>query len=618
MRVEIYGDAATNTVSGDTVQFNADDAIPVKSLEAQITPSIAGNQSVTITANGQTTEVSLEKTVYGGGVNVTTGLVTETHGGGAYDPSAVPADLASKIRSATTERSASGEVAAFSCTLGEFPMSAVSTTLTPAQDFHGYDRPWPGGGGANQWNEQWEVGGYRTDNGAKYADSSRIRTVGSIKCSPNTQYYAVTPTQLKVSYFDANDVFVQTVIVADGTFTTPTNAYSFVFCTNLTNYGTTYKNDIAINFPATVTTYSPYENLCPITGHDSVRVWVQPTHDTTADPAATVQLGQTVYGGELDVVTGVLTVTMAMVDLGTLSWSLSQGLFYMTLPDSVNNGDFKFDWACDSYAWSGYNTWSYFVNNLADGQFGRTNNSAQKYVCFKNSNYSTVQDFKSSVDGTMFVYELATPLTIQLTPTQVSTILGQNRVWSDGGETSVTYRDGSLSNVSNIMTNSTALTTGENITYTLSQQRTYQIPGTVIRTVEGNNVMSANTGKITVTWSSPWFDITPWIAYQGLTFPRNDVDAPDAGRDMSGYMHRGRVGVKEKMNITTVQLTRAQSSILQTLLYPETIQVRVTPYPRTNAAHTMSMYTNNVKTTYVIHRANGEDLQSMTFPLIEN
>ena len=118
--------------------------------------------------------------------------------------------------------------------------------------------------------------------------------------------------------------------------------------------------------------------------------------------------------------------------------------------------------------------------------------------------------------------------------------------------------------------------------------------------------------------TSQWVDITPWIAWQGLTFSRNDVDAPNAGRDMSGYMHRGRVGVKEKMNVTTVQLTRAQSSTLQTLLYPETIQVRVTPYPRTNTSHTMSMYTNNVKTTYVIHRENGEDLQSLTFPLIEN
>ena len=118
--------------------------------------------------------------------------------------------------------------------------------------------------------------------------------------------------------------------------------------------------------------------------------------------------------------------------------------------------------------------------------------------------------------------------------------------------------------------------------------------------------------------NNSWFDITPWIKYQGLTFSRNDVDSPDAGRDMSGYMHRGRVATKEKMNISTVQLTRAQSSKLQTLLFPETILVRVTPYPRTNAQQVLYMYSNNVSTKYVIHRENGEDLQELSFPLVEN
>ena len=117
--------------------------------------------------------------------------------------------------------------------------------------------------------------------------------------------------------------------------------------------------------------------------------------------------------------------------------------------------------------------------------------------------------------------------------------------------------------------------------------------------------------------SNTWVDITPYIAWQGLTFSRNDVDAPDAGRDMSGLMHRGRVAIKEKMNINTVQLTKAQVSSIQTLLLPESIQVRVTPYPQTNAAKTMTMYTNNVKTTYIIHRSSGEDLQTLSFPLIE-
>lgn len=126
------------------------------------------------------------------------------------------------------------------------------------------------------------------------------------------------------------------------------------------------------------------------------------------------------------------------------------------------------------------------------------------------------------------------------------------------------------------------------------------------------------TVEIYDTTNQEWFDITPWIAWQGLTFSRNDVDSPDAGRTMSGLMMRGRVASKEKMEVKTVQLTRAQSSKLQTLLFPESIQVRVTPYPRTNSVHVMKMYSNNVKTTYVIHRENGEDLQSLSFPLIEN
>lgn len=114
--------------------------------------------------------------------------------------------------------------------------------------------------------------------------------------------------------------------------------------------------------------------------------------------------------------------------------------------------------------------------------------------------------------------------------------------------------------------------------------------------------------------SNTWVDITPYIAFGGLSFSRNDIDSPDAGRSMDGLMHRGRVTTKEKMNINTIPLTKAQSSSLQTLLYPSTFSVRVTPYPRTNAAKTMTMYSNNVKVTYLI--ANN-DMQTLSFPLVE-
>ena len=113
-----------------------------------------------------------------------------------------------------------------------------------------------------------------------------------------------------------------------------------------------------------------------------------------------------------------------------------------------------------------------------------------------------------------------------------------------------------------------------------------------------------------------WVDITPYIAFGGLTFSVNSIDAPDAGRDMSGLMHRGMIAIKEKMNIQTIQLTKSQASTLITLLLPQSFEVRVTPYPQTNAAKTMTMYSNNVKTTYTIKCANDE-LMSLSFPLIE-
>ena len=115
---------------------------------------------------------------------------------------------------------------------------------------------------------------------------------------------------------------------------------------------------------------------------------------------------------------------------------------------------------------------------------------------------------------------------------------------------------------------------------------------------------------------SSWIDITPLIKYGGLTFSRNDVESPDSGRTLDGLMHRGRVAVKEKMEVQTIPLNKTQIASLETLLYPETIEVRVNPYPQTNASKTMTMYTNNVKSTYIIKQASNE-IQSVSFPLIE-
>jgi hypothetical protein len=44
------------------------------------------------------------------------------------------------------------------------------------------------------------------------------------------------------------------------------------------------------------------------------------------------------------------------------------------------------------------------------------------------------------MDGVQFVYPLATPITYTLTPTEIKSLLGDNNIWADAGDTTVTYR----------------------------------------------------------------------------------------------------------------------------------------------------------------------------------
>jgi len=68
-------------------------------------------------------------------------------------------------------------------------------------------------------------------------------------------------------------------------------------------------------------------------------------------------------------------------------------------------------------------------------------------------------------------------------------------------------------------------------------------------------------------------EITNLIAYNGLTWKRNDVDGPNAGRNINGDMIRDRVGTKIRLDIKCRLLTGEEHSMLMQLLMPEFVQV---------------------------------------------
>lgn len=139
----------------------------------------------------------------------------------------------------------------------------------------------------------------------------------------------------------------------------------------------------------------------------------------------------TVYGGTLDVTTGLLTVTMAEVDLGTLTWLYDSG-DHSRMRASLN--DVKRPSADTDIAnilCSQYRTDSVsnIYNHIHDKSIGILNSN--NFIWVYHSAYSNPNEFQADMSGVQLVYELATPQTYQLTPPQIALLLGQNNIFAD-------------------------------------------------------------------------------------------------------------------------------------------------------------------------------------------
>ena len=150
-------------------------------------------------------------------------------------------------------------------------------------------------------------------------------------------------------------------------------------------------------------------------------------------------LGQTVYGGVLDVVSGKLTIIKnGVVYNGSESWGFtaSSGRNRVNIslsgaPQGSYNLDIKGNYIkASSEASSLPLEWQGNINNLGALLIGVPTSitSADSWKSYLASNPLTV------------VYPLATPTEIQLTPTQVKTLLGNNNIWANSGTVEVEYR----------------------------------------------------------------------------------------------------------------------------------------------------------------------------------
>ena len=179
------------------------------------------------------------------------------------------------------------------------------------------------------------------------------------------------------------------------------------------------------------------DNVRPISGHSSVNVIVSPTLNPLDGTITNIPLGTTVYGGTLDVLTGVLTVKFIKATINSVTlWpgitNPNGTAVYVSIEgtDHIVSSDKK------PYMLS--NIFKYGVVGRATAplyQYGGADgaNATQTFI-LPSTITTTAEANQWFVDNpTECIFMLATPQIIQLTGQQIATFVGTNHVWCDSG-----------------------------------------------------------------------------------------------------------------------------------------------------------------------------------------
>lgn len=163
------------------------------------------------------------------------------------------------------------------------------------------------------------------------------------------------------------------------------------------------------------------------------------TYEAYNGTSVLIPFSDTYYGLNIDIVKGKGRVTHQLVNLGSLTYArdVTEGKIdrYRTneLATLIKRG-------------SGVTTLTIISDIFVANENPVYNRDIDNVMCVLNSNgnfyiscngYTSAANFKTAMNGHQLVYELATPIEIDLTPAQIATLVGDNNVFCDISTSSV-------------------------------------------------------------------------------------------------------------------------------------------------------------------------------------
>jgi len=267
--------------------------------------------------------------------------------------------------------------------------------------------------GFNAWDEEWEVGAYNGNTGAKASSSNQIRCKNKIHVLPNTTYYFHSGRSYGTFQwygYDIDEKYIGTISTSNSKFTTASNCH-YVTWNGGTNSPTSYNNDICINLSwdgERDGEYEPYvKHTYPL--DSSLTLRGMPKLDAS---------NNLYYDGDTYESDGTVTRKYAEVTLNNVGSSYvttpsASGLFRIStslLPGVKFMGNvISTRWSCVK---SGLTT------SMPDKSIYVNNSSTNILIYIVDSDFigKTAAETASMLSGTKLVYELRTPTTESAEP----------------------------------------------------------------------------------------------------------------------------------------------------------------------------------------------------------
>lgn len=322
---------------------------------------------------------------------------------------------------------------------------SLLTNIKPVQDLHGYANPWPAGGGENKF----DFDGDTVHNAWSFVDIPNT-------LEEDTQYtiklYGDTANNYRLYLADSNGTTrpLANAITGNGqdTFTTPADMSAeqyLVLAGDFSGAGNEPFNKIlaliAVGSSAPAS-YSPYSNICPISGWTGCNVYISPTTnaaDATVYPSVWQDEAGTVYGGTVDVASGFGSVEWEAITLdGSETWGGSGAHGLYTRVDSlIKATDYSTIIMCETLAVCP----SFYGNVFLNTEYGITGYVSasypnQNWIYLAAAGCTTQLQIKAWLAQNpvkvVFVKAAATPFTFK--GINIFTLEGQNYIWSDCGD----------------------------------------------------------------------------------------------------------------------------------------------------------------------------------------